>query len=161
MTNPRSASNAWSLIKKKLFINVPSAKAAGAPKGETPGKKRKTPAKKTPVEDDDAAVKDEAAADEDDIQAEATPTKKARSRAEPKAKTPAKVKDENDSADEKEEEVKATPVKKAKPAARAKANTKAKKDAAVKEPKPEEDSDDGPDGADSVPAHEAEVDGEV
>ncbi|OIW26219.1 Clavaminate synthase-like protein [Coniochaeta ligniaria NRRL 30616] len=152
MTNPRSASNAWSMIKKKLFANTPSAD--GAAKADTPARKRKAPTKKTPAKD--AAVKDEDA--DDDLEAAATPTKKARARAKPKpkAKTAAVVKDEDDaSSEEKEKAVNDTPVKeKAKPV---KANTKAKKDA--KEPKPEEDSD-GPEGADTVAANE-DSDGEM
>ncbi|KAH8903718.1 hypothetical protein BR93DRAFT_971327 [Coniochaeta sp. PMI_546] len=151
MTNPRSASNAWSMIKKKLFANSPATD--GPVKAETPAKKRKAPIKKTPAKD--AVVKDEAV--DDDIEVEATPTKKARSRAKPKpkVKSPAAVKDEDDSAEENENGVNNTPVKeKAKPA---KANTKAKKDA--QEPKAEDDSD-GPEGADTVATYEA-PDGEV
>lgn len=145
MTNPRSASNAWSMIKKKLFANTPD----GAAKSETPAKKRKAPAKKTPAKD--AAVKNEAA--DDDLEAEATPMKKARSSTKPKvkaaAKSVSKVKDEDSSADEKAKDY--TPVKpeKTKPA---KANTKAKK-----EPKSEEDSD----GADADVKVAEAVDGEV
>ncbi|KAJ9156848.1 hypothetical protein NKR19_g4125 [Coniochaeta hoffmannii] len=188
MTNPRSASNAWSMIKKKLFINVPAPnKGDGTAAPATPGKKRKAPAAKkatvhgNDANDNDAAVKAEPGAEDgDDIQAEASPPKKARSRAKPKPRTPAKVKDEDKDgsdagADEKEEDVK-PPVKekakpKAKPAAKPKATAKAKKEAAAKEkepePKAEEDSEDGPDGADSVPAaatedaEEGSVDGEV
>jgi hypothetical protein len=45
MTNHRSASNAWGLIKKKLFADVPSANG-NTPNGSA--KKRKAPAPKTP-----------------------------------------------------------------------------------------------------------------
>ncbi|OHF00749.1 hypothetical protein CORC01_04066 [Colletotrichum orchidophilum] len=47
MTNPRSASNAWSGIKKKLFADLPAPVNESSSPASTPAKrKRTTPAKK-------------------------------------------------------------------------------------------------------------------
>jgi hypothetical protein len=149
MTNPRSASNAWSAIKKKLFADAPAANGDGAA-AQTPGsRKRKAAAPKNM-----SAAKEAFAKDDDDISdevdAEATPSKK-RSRAKPKPKaksTPAKVKDEEDSS---EEEVKQTPVKEK--AVKGKAKN-------LKQPKSEDDSD-GPEGADMAQSFAVDDDGAV
>ncbi|KAH6695401.1 hypothetical protein F5X68DRAFT_272767 [Plectosphaerella plurivora] len=117
MTNPRSASNAWSALKKKLFTGVPptprtkkataAAAALAGDDGEaTPAAKRKrTPAKKKVAPVDDGA-------DDMDIDAEgagdATPTKKKRAAPRKKA-TPAKVAPKTE--DEPEEAVKEEAVK--------------------------------------------------
>jgi hypothetical protein len=143
MTNPRSASNAWSSIKKKLFANVPAAaveKDGKAPK--TPGRKRKTKAEETAAPAADGS-------DEDKKEEVATPAKKKRATpAKKKApKSASKVKDEGSEEEEKKE---------VKPKAKkSKASVKA-------EPKSDEDleSDAGPEGAEEVPVTEVH-DGEV
>jgi hypothetical protein len=143
MTNPRSASNAWSSIKKKLFANVPAAAVDKDGKGpKTPGRKRKTKAEETTAPAADGS-------EEDKKEDAATPAKKKRATpAKKKApKSAAKVKDEG-SGDEDKKEVKAK-VKKAKAAVKA-------------EPKSDEDmdSDEGPEGAEEVPVTQVD-DGEV
>ncbi|KAJ0160004.1 hypothetical protein CTA2_8771, partial [Colletotrichum tanaceti] len=49
MTNPRSASNAWGAIKKKIFTDVPPAVDEDGKPVQTPKRKRATPAKKKAV----------------------------------------------------------------------------------------------------------------
>lgn len=76
MANPRSASNAWSSIKKKLFANVPTADAKHGKASKTPKAPGSARKRKAEVVDDataaDAAA--EIADDNDDGNDEATPT---------------------------------------------------------------------------------------
>jgi hypothetical protein len=156
MTNPRSASNAWSAIKKKLFANVPApnAKDGKAPKTpKTPGSARKRKAKV--VDDAPATSGAEKAEDDDDEEAAATPVKKrVRAKPKPKAKAPVKaVKNEVDSDEEDKVHIEAKfAVKKPKAATKA-------------EPNSDESDDDGAEaaeGADMVPVHVvADLEGEV
>lgn len=124
MTNPRSASNAWSAIKKKLFADAP-ASAAG-PTDSPASKKRKGRA--AAISQDE--VGDDNTKDDGSDEAPKTPAKK-RVRAKPKPKTPATVKSENN-----DEETK-KPVK----AVKAKKEPKS-------EPVSEDDGSEGVDGAD-------------
>lgn len=145
MTNPRSASNAWSSIKKKLFANVPAAAVDKDGKGpKTPGgRKRKTKA-------EEAAAPAADGSEDDKKEDAATPAKKKRATpAKKKApKSAAKVKDE-DTDEEDKKEVKKKVVKKSKAAVKAEAKSEE-----------DEDTDAGPEGAEEVPVTEVQ-DGEI
>lgn len=101
MTNPRSASNAWSALKKKLFQGVPAtprgkkaAAAAAAATGDdddteaTPVATASAKRKRVPASRKKAAATE--GGEEGDAEVEGTPTKKKRAIPRKKA-TPAKV----------------------------------------------------------------------
>ncbi|EQB48490.1 hypothetical protein GCG54_00003687 [Colletotrichum gloeosporioides] len=96
MTNPRSASNAWAAIKKKLFADMPAPAAnEDGTAATTPAKrKRATPRKKTApaptpsTEEDDEEADELTNATEEKLVVE-TPVKKKRTPAKKKAAAPA------------------------------------------------------------------------
>ncbi|KAK2769525.1 hypothetical protein CKAH01_15144 [Colletotrichum kahawae] len=88
MTNPRSATNAWGVIKKKLFSDVPAPAANEDGTAATPAKrKRATPKKKvapTPSPEEDENADELSAVVEKKLVVE-TPVKKRRTPAKKKA----------------------------------------------------------------------------
>ncbi|KAK1574266.1 uncharacterized protein LY79DRAFT_593428 [Colletotrichum navitas] len=127
MTNPRSASNAWSAIKKKLFSNMPAPVDEDGNPIMTPSKrKRASPVKKKAAPAPTAEEGDElAGSDGEEKLVVETPKKK---RATPAKKKPAAAATaaDGEGADE-EEEAPETPAKKKRAPAKRKTPAKGKK----------------------------------
>ncbi|KAI8253572.1 hypothetical protein K4K58_007095 [Colletotrichum sp. SAR11_239] len=125
MTNPRSATNAWGVIKKKLFADMPAPAANEDGTATTPAKrKRATPRKKaapTPSTEEDEEEADELTnATEEKLVVE-TPVKKKRTPAKKKAAPVAASQGDADAEDTASPETpakkkRATPAKKRTPA---------------------------------------------
>ncbi|KAK1459948.1 hypothetical protein CMEL01_02947 [Colletotrichum melonis] len=169
MTNPRSASNAWSGIKKKLFSDLPaqSSDSAGSSpakrKTATPSKRKAATAAAATTSSDDA---DELAAagganlnsDGEEKLVVETPAKKkratpAKKKAAATPKAAAKTTESDENADEEAEPE--TPVKKV-PAAKRKTPAKTKK-AAVAAAAPEKAASENEEAADGEDAPAADV----
>ncbi|KAI8239368.1 hypothetical protein K4K55_001910 [Colletotrichum sp. SAR 10_96] len=127
MTNPRSAANAWGVIKKKLFADMPAPAANEDGTATTPAKrKRATPRKKTAsaptpsTEEDDEEADELTNATEEKLVVE-TPVKKKRTPAKKKAAPVAASQGDADAEDTVSPETpakkkRATPAKKRTPA---------------------------------------------
>ncbi|KAK1481674.1 hypothetical protein CTAM01_13922 [Colletotrichum tamarilloi] len=170
MTNPRSASNAWSVIKKKLFSDLPaqSSDSAGSSpakrKTATPSKRKAATAAAATTSSDDA---DELAAagganlnsDGEEKLVVETPAKKkratpAKKKAAATPKAAAKTTESDENADEEAEPE--TPVKKKVPAAKRKTPAKTK-NAAVAAAAPEKAASENEEAADGEDAPAADV----
>ncbi|KAK1544744.1 hypothetical protein CPAR01_02246 [Colletotrichum paranaense] len=170
MTNPRSASNAWSNIKKKLFSDLPAQSSDGAGsspakrKTATPSKRKAATAAAATTSSDDA---DELAAagganlnsDGEEKLVVETPAKKkratpAKKKAAATPKAAAKTTESDENADEEAEPE--TPVKKKVPAAKRKTPANTKK-AAVAAAAPEKAASENEEAADGKDAPAADV----
>ncbi|KAK2028571.1 hypothetical protein LX32DRAFT_653013 [Colletotrichum zoysiae] len=128
MTNPRSASNAWGAIKKKLFADMPPAVDEDGNPIPTPSKrKRAAPAKKKAAPAPAADEGDElAGSDDEEKLIVETPKKKRTTPAKKKAAAAADA----EGADN-DEEAPETPAKKKRAPAKRKTPAKGKKTAAA------------------------------
>lgn len=149
MTNPRSASNAWSSIKKKLFASVPQAEKPGkAGKTNTPRKRKNKAVEEEDADGADATITSGAQKSSDDEggdeqnEADLTPAKK--KRATPAKKAAAK-KVKNEGGSDAEEP-------KPKQMAKRPKTPKAAKAAQMPKDEPTSDNDDAAMGASVVPA---------